>query len=110
MKYNIQAITKNSHTVRNDRADSIEELLAILQELKKYEYDDNLITVTPFDDDEIAISWHIDDVKSIAEDLTDEQCRRVLQLAKDNHDATIGINWDTLEYWADYVRENEPEE
>jgi hypothetical protein len=55
---------------------------------------------------EIHISWHIDDVKSIAKDLTDDECREVLQLAKDNHDATIGINWDTLEIWAREVRNN----
>lgn len=54
--------------------------------------------------DEIKISWHIDDVKSIAEDLTDQECREVLNLAKHNHDATIGINWDVLEVWADEVR------
>lgn len=54
--------------------------------------------------DKINISWCIEDVKSIAEDLTDDECRRVLQLAKKNHDATMGINWDVLEVWADQVR------
>ena len=54
--------------------------------------------------DEISINWCIEDVKSIAEDLTDEECRKVLQLAKKNHDATIGINWEVLEMWADHVR------
>lgn len=54
--------------------------------------------------DTIEISWHIDDVKSIAEDLTDEECRQVLEAVKNNHDATIGVNWDTLKYWADEVR------
>lgn len=55
--------------------------------------------------DEISISWHIDDVKSIAKDLTDDECRQVLQLAKDGHDATLGINWDVLEVIAENVRE-----
>jgi hypothetical protein len=54
--------------------------------------------------DKINISWCIDDVKSIADDLADDECREVLQLAKDNHDADIGINWDTLQVWADKVR------
>lgn len=54
--------------------------------------------------DEIHISWHIEDVKSIAEDLTDDECREVLQAAKRGHDATIGINWDVLEFHADEVR------
>lgn len=55
--------------------------------------------------DTIEISWHIDDVKEVAPDLTDDECRQVLQLAKNKHDATIGINWDTLQTWADYVRD-----
>jgi hypothetical protein len=54
--------------------------------------------------DEISISWCVEDVKSIAEDLTDDECRKVLQLAKDNHDATIGINWEVLEMWAEEVK------
>lgn len=56
--------------------------------------------------DEIRNIWHFDDVKGIANDLTDDECREVLQLANDNHDATIGINWDTLEYWANEIRNN----
>lgn len=55
--------------------------------------------------DEISIVWQVDDVKEIASDLTDEECREVLQLVKSEHDATIGVNWDTLEYWARYIRE-----
>jgi len=56
--------------------------------------------------DEISICWHIEDVKSIAPDLSDEECRAVLQLAKNNHDATIGINWDVLEVLVATVRED----
>jgi hypothetical protein len=61
-------------------------------------------------EDMIEIRWHIDDVKSIASDLTDEECREVLRLAKRNHDATIGINWDMLEIWADEVRSKRDEQ
>lgn len=57
------------------------------------------------DKDSISISWHIDDVKEIAPDLTDDQCREVLQNADNDHDATIGVNWDVLEYHVDEVRE-----
>jgi hypothetical protein len=60
--------------------------------------------------DEIAILWHIDDVKSIADDLTNEECREVLRRAKRNHDANIGINWEVLKVWADQVREERKEE
>ena len=51
--------------------------------------------------DEIAIVWHIDDVKEVRPDLTDEQCRAVLRQADESHDATIGINWEVLEIHAD---------
>lgn len=55
---------------------------------------------------EINSSWHIEDVKSMEgyEDMSDEECRQVLSLAKNNHDATVGINWDVLQVWADEVR------
>lgn len=59
--------------------------------------------------DEISISWCVADVQSIAKDLTDYECRQVLALAKHNHDATIGISWDTLQVWADEVRSNREE-
>ena len=49
--------------------------------------------------DSITIKWHIDDVKSLNESLTNEQCREVLQRAKSNHDATIGISWDVLQVY-----------
>jgi hypothetical protein len=55
--------------------------------------------------DTIAITWGIEDVKEVAKDLTDTECRQVLRLVKNKHDATIGVNWDVLEAWADRVRE-----
>lgn len=53
---------------------------------------------------EIAIIWHIDDVKSLDLELDDEQCREVLIRAKDKHDANLGINWNVLEHYAQCVR------
>lgn len=46
---------------------------------------------------EITIIWHIADVQSIRPDLADEQASIVLQHLKKNHDANIGINWETIE-------------
>lgn len=45
--------------------------------------------------------WHIDDVKGIRPDLSEEQCREVLEQASHKHDAEIGISWDVLTVWAD---------
>lgn len=51
--------------------------------------------------EEITIVWHIEDVQSIRSDLTDKQASKVLIYAQKNHDATVGINWDSLEVIAD---------
>lgn len=55
----------------------------------------------PESDKEIAIYWHIDDVKSIRPDLNDVQAFEVLEQVKGKHDATVGINWEVLEIYAD---------
>ena len=60
--------------------------------------------------DEIAISWHIDDVKEIRPDLTDDQAREVLQQAKDRHDAGVGISWDVLAIHAEDLFPKESQE
>ena len=31
--------------------------------------------------------------------LTDDQYEEIFKLLERNHDAEIGINWDTIEYW-----------
>lgn len=52
---------------------------------------------------EISIIWHIEDIQSVRPDLTDEQASTVLQRLKKNHDASIGINWETIEVVADIL-------
>ena len=46
---------------------------------------------------EIAIVWCIDDVKEVRPDLNNNQCWQVLQHAKRQHDATVGISWEVLD-------------
>ncbi len=53
--------------------------------------------------DQIEIIWHIDDVKEVAPEVTDDEAREVLRLVNKEHDAEIGVSWDTLRYWASYV-------
>jgi hypothetical protein len=48
----------------------------------------------------IEILWHVDDVKAVRSDLTDDQCREVLQRCLDHMDAGIGINWEVIEIHA----------
>lgn len=55
------------------------------------------------DQNTITITWHVDDVLQQCPHLTQDQALEVLHTAKDKHDANIGITWDTLEMWADYL-------
>jgi hypothetical protein len=49
--------------------------------------------------------WSIEDVRNViecneiedAENFTDEDCVRALQIAADAFDANIGINWDVID-------------
>lgn len=54
-------------------------------------------------DDRIAITWTVEDVIAIKPGLSEEQAAHVLNVALHNHDASRGINWDTLANDADYL-------
>ena len=64
---------------------------------------------------EINILWTNEDVQGCAKDwddekpdiLTDEQCGRVLDSLDNNHDASIGINWDTIDYYIKEIQEED---
>lgn len=49
---------------------------------------------------EISITWNQDDVLYVAEQmgltLTNEQIMEVLDYVESNHDANLGISWDTI--------------
>ncbi len=51
--------------------------------------------------EEISLVWNVTDVKIVRPDLSKRQCSEVLQAVEADHDATLGVNWDTLEYWAE---------
>jgi|TARA_R110002167_G_scaffold140572_1_gene328437 hypothetical protein len=56
----------------------------------------------------ISVVWNIEDVQSLEPKVTDEQAMEVLELALDNHDANVGINWGVLEFWISQVyKEND---
>ena len=46
---------------------------------------------------EISISWHIDDILHQDDTLSEDQARQILHILKYDHDATIGINWDVID-------------
>jgi hypothetical protein len=77
--------------------------MSLLQEIEQHgladcEFNRNLLP------DEISIDWHFTDVQEIDESLTNDEARQVLQLIKQNHDRTTGINWETIEAWIDYFK------
>jgi hypothetical protein len=51
----------------------------------------------------IAVWWHIDDVKSrandIGESVTDEEAREILGQVRHGHDCNYGITWETFDYY-----------
>ncbi len=51
----------------------------------------------------LASWWHISDVQSLDEDLTEDECKDVLAMVDRKHDANIGINWDFIQYWIDEI-------
>ena len=55
----------------------------------------------------LAEWWHIDDIQesaeSLDEELTEEECQMVLKLIGKEHDCHIGINWNTIEHWIEWV-------
>lgn len=61
------------------------------------------------DKNSIVILWHIDDVKSIRPELDDDQCMEVLNMVARKHDPVLGVSWDTLEFWANYLFPDEEE-
>jgi len=58
---------------------------------------------------QIAVIWDVKDVREVRPDLTDEQAWEVLQQTRHQHDATLGINWETLELTAQMLFGDTPE-
>jgi hypothetical protein len=49
----------------------------------------------------IVTLWSIEDVQTVRPDLTDAQCRKVLERCQRYHDAEIGLNFPLIEMHAD---------
>lgn len=53
--------------------------------------------------DTITITWSVDDVLNRAKDIgvrcSRKRALEILHLAKENHDASFGINWETFDYY-----------
>lgn len=58
----------------------------------------------------LADDWHIEDVQSVRPDLNEAQAADVLEAVADNFDASLGISWFTIEFWADELFPAEEDE
>lgn len=60
-------------------------------------------------EDKIALTWTTEDVIELAKHhgiiVTEEQARYVLMTTFRRHDATIGVNWDVLDFHIDGLGE-----
>ena len=90
-KYIVQEVTLN---LPGQRWDDIDASTAIAH-----------IQMLEGGNDTIYKIWHTDDVLSLNPKLSRDFARLVLQMAMDNHDATIGINWEVIEIYISQVLE-----
>ena len=47
--------------------------------------------------------WYVEDVLLARPDLDEDQALKVLEAVANSFDANLGINWDSLEGWAEYL-------
>ena len=57
--------------------------------------------------DNCTIVWMPEDVLTLDDTLTDEQVSWVLERMEHKHDATLGISWDTVEFWIREAKKND---
>lgn len=65
-------------------------------------------------ENQVNIIWCLEDVAETAKNrghkLTITEQRQILKNLERNHDATIGVNWETIESEIDYLLENKESE
>lgn len=49
---------------------------------------------------EIALIWSVEDVLKVRSDLTRGEALEVLKAVGRDHDASAGVSWETIDYWA----------
>lgn len=76
---------------------TVRDLIAHLQ--RNYRPDDHIATTI----------WQVDDVRCQARErgfaISEERAAEILERIDSNHDACLGITWETIHYWLDHFRE-----
>ena len=79
--------TDEAQDIFNELNDKWEEII-MLSEVKK---------------PSATVRWYKADIESLGYQCTDEQAEEILELAESKHDASVGINWEVLQEWCEYV-------
>ncbi len=58
-------------------------------------------------EDNCTIVWMPEDVLCRDDTLTDGQVSWVLERMEHKHDASLGISWDTVDFWIDEVKSDD---
>lgn len=51
----------------------------------------------------ISLRWYVSDVQEVRPDLSVEQCIELLNRMRDNHDANVGVSWETIDAVAEML-------
>lgn len=81
----------------------IKEFMALILEAKN-PFDVKLVNL----ENEIAITWSIEDVLDERPDLSRAKAKKVLESAYNKHDAATGVNWEVISFWADELFPKKP--
>lgn len=106
IKQTMQRLQENERTldalIQNESL-TLEDILQVVENVSH-----ELMSMRMALESELSTSifsqWTIEDVKSLDEDLTDAECMEVLNAVSENHDAEVGINWDSIQYWIDDLK------
>jgi hypothetical protein len=81
---------------------------SVSDECAQYELD------RAFSPDWISLHWHISDVQEcVGNDyspMSDDDAREILRAIEHRHDASNGVNWDTINCYVDMWREHQEED
>ena len=85
----------------------------LVEYIQHYYNDDDIITGVIWGASDVRIRNMDDDYNNEEEEgfkgtpLTDEQCKEVLRRLNHYHDAEVGINWETIDWHLEQIKNND---
>ena len=115
-KAGLERLARTIESISQAPADSFKESVYQALEIALDEAIGRIDKAIKQPEESIFIEWCIEDIYAAIEDYglpykpTREEAMDVLRTAKDNHDATIGVNWDVLRFHIEDCLEEVSEE